>query len=589
MYAASDLIAGLTLGLTIVPQSIAYASLARLPSENGLYSAFTGGFLYMLFGTIPQVSIGPTSLMSLLTLQYIGSLPDENKIQYLCLLTFLCGVVELLMGLLHLGFLTEIISTPVISGFTSASAVIIIESQIRHILGITIHSHGITDGVIELFNRIDHIKLGDTLLGVICIALLLTLRQLKNISCGKKVLKQFGWFISVSRNAIIVLLCCLTAYYYDKSGSTVPFKLTANVISGIPAPKFPTFHIDEGNTTQTSFETIKKLGNGFITIPIVAVLINVSIAKAFATAGTIDATQEMLTLSLCNMFASCFSAMPICGAFTRSAVSNASGVKTPFSNFYSALITIFALTFLTPWFRYIPKATLAAVLIAAVIFLIDVQILKPLWKSCRRDFFILVATFFLCLYFGVEIGLLIGAAGNLIYLLYLWARPRITREKCKNEYGEYLVITPDIGLFYLGTDYLYTYLAKIARQNRTKLPIAVNCCYFKSMDYTAIKGLSMISQDYKNDNQHLVFYNVCDFILNVYKNSDCKNIQFCGVNENLNEYLFSTEIDFRRSVTIPIMDTELQELGNNGQGREKQEVESLLRQENEKNIPVVDE
>ncbi|XKL67148.1 hypothetical protein PGB90_010568 [Kerria lacca] len=583
----SDLIAGVTLGLTIVPQSIAYASLARLPAEIGLYSACTGGFLYVLFGTIRQVSIGPTSLMSLLTLQYIGNVPPEYMLHYLCLLTFLCGVVELLMGFLRLGFLTEIISTPVTSGFTSASSIIIIVSQIRHILGISYKSKNTKDDIYHLFEHFHEFRYGDTILGIFCIIILLSLRQFKNISCKNKTLKKLCWFISISRNAAVVCSSCFVAYYIESSGLKIPFKLTPNVTAGIPSPKLPSFGIYEGNKTISFFEMTEQLGSGFIIIPIVAVLINVSIAKAFATDGITDATQEMLTLSFCNIFASCFNSMPICGAFTRSAVSNASGVRTPFSNFYSALITILALTFLTPWFRYIPKATLAAVLIAAVLVLIDFEIVTVLWKFCRRDLIIVILTLILCLYFGIEIGLLIGVLCNLFHLLYLWARPKINCEKRKNEYGEYLVITPDLGLFFLGTDYLYMFLAKTARDNDKNLPVSVNCCYFKGMDYTAIKSLSMISRDFESRNQQLIFFNVCDFIIKLYKNSGCTNIQFCAIHENVNEYLFNKEINFTRSVTVPIIDTELQEIKYEVKNNEIED--KPLLNENEKNERLLKE
>ncbi|XP_065219774.1 sodium-independent sulfate anion transporter-like isoform X2 [Planococcus citri] len=498
--------------------------------------------------------------MSLLTLQFISNVPQEFLLQYLCLLTFLCGCVELLMGLLRLGFLVEVISTPVISGFTSASAVIIIISQIKHILGISFKSDSIKDEIVKLFQNCHKLKYADTALGVSCIVFLLVLRKFKDISFGNKATKKSFWFISVGRNAIIVVLCCLLSFSIESYGVKVPFKLTSDVEPGLPKFEPPPFGMVQGNSTVTFIEMVQHLRYGFAVIPIIAVLINVSIAKSFATGGTIDATQEMLTLSLCNILASFFHAMPICGAFTRSAVSNTSGVRTPFSNFYSALITIFALTFLTPSFRFIPKTTLAAVLIAAVIFLVDTQIITPLWKCCKRDLVILVSTFLICLYYGVEIGLLIGVLANLIHLIYLWARPTITSDKCKNEYGEYLVVTPDLGLFYPGVDNLYQFLVKTASRNRQKLPVAVNCCYFKGVDYTAIRGLSMIADDFVARNQKLVFYNVREDFQRAYKHSGYNNLTLCSVGENLHEYLFNEVMDFRRSITYPVIDTELQNI-----------------------------
>lgn len=170
--ALSDFIAGLTLGLTMIPQSIAYAALANLPSQYGLYSGFLGSLIYVFFGTIKEVSIGPTSLMSLLTLQYTFNKPVEVVI----LLTFLVGIVELLMGVFRLGFVVDFISIPVTSAFTSATSLIIIASQLKGLFGIKYNSSNFADTVFQLFVHIDQVKWGDTILSLLCIIFLLALR-----------------------------------------------------------------------------------------------------------------------------------------------------------------------------------------------------------------------------------------------------------------------------------------------------------------------------------------------------------------------------------------------------------------------------
>ncbi|PNF16978.1 hypothetical protein B7P43_G03162 [Cryptotermes secundus] len=174
-----------------------------------------------------------------------------------------------------------------------------------------------------------------------------------------------------------------------------------------------------------------ELGLGIIVIPVVAILANVAIAKAFATGPSFDATQEMLTLGVCNIFGSCVCSMPTCGAFTRSAVSSASGARTPMVGLYSGTLIVLALSLLTPYFYYIPRSTLAAVLISAVAFMLDWNILKILWNCNKRDLFLVVLTFVSCLGLGVEIGLLIGVVTNVIFLLYLWARPTVSIITCK--------------------------------------------------------------------------------------------------------------------------------------------------------------
>lgn len=167
-----DFIAGLTLGMTLIPQSIAYANLAGLPAHYGLYSSFLGKLLYVVFGTVREVSIGPTSLMSLLTLQYTMDKPVE----FVILLTFVVGVVELLMGILKVGFVVDFISVPVTSAFTSAASLIIISSQLKSLVGIKYKSTNFYTSVYKFFEQIQEVQMGDLIVSVCCVIFLLVFR-----------------------------------------------------------------------------------------------------------------------------------------------------------------------------------------------------------------------------------------------------------------------------------------------------------------------------------------------------------------------------------------------------------------------------
>lgn len=276
--AVADLIAGITLGLTIIPQSIAYASLAGLTSEYGLYSAFMGSFVYVIFGSIAQVSIGPTSLMAILTLQFTSHL----SVQFVIALAFLAGVVELLMGIFKLGFLVNFISGPVTSAFTTATSIIVIGAQMRNLMGIP---KGLIKSYKDIPDILDNISIGDTTLGLTCIAVLLILRQLSylNLSPQKRVLKKVLWYISISRNAIVVCVTSFLAFYWVNSGSeaSVPFRLNAKVNSSVPTFKLPPFSIDFNNITYGFADICRELGSAIVVVPLVAVLANVAIAKAF--------------------------------------------------------------------------------------------------------------------------------------------------------------------------------------------------------------------------------------------------------------------------------------------------------------------
>ncbi|KAI5652192.1 sulfate permease family domain-containing protein [Phthorimaea operculella] len=233
--AAADLVAGVTLGLTLVPQSIAYASLADLPVQYGLYSSFIGTMLYVFLGTVKEVSIGPTSLMALLTLQTCQGLP----IQFVVLLTFLSGAVVFAMGLLKLGFMVDLISPSVTSGFTSATAVIIVAAQLKGLLGVSFVAESVVDNLALLVQKAGDVRLGDSLLSLGCCTVLLSLRKLKDVpvSPKRRGLKRALWLVSIARNAIVVCASSVLAYCtYDAQLNQHPyFKLSGNILTSYTA------------------------------------------------------------------------------------------------------------------------------------------------------------------------------------------------------------------------------------------------------------------------------------------------------------------------------------------------------------------
>ncbi|XP_069683415.1 sodium-independent sulfate anion transporter-like isoform X2 [Periplaneta americana] len=556
-----DLIAGITVGLTLMPQSIAYASLAGLSPQFGLYSAFFGSYMYVIFGTIKEVSIGPTAVLSLLTYEFTHGL----GIEYMVLLTFLVGCVELAMGFLNLGFLIDFISAPVTSGFTSAYSIIIIASQLKSLLGLRkFKTKGFVDNITKLTSHMYETRLWDTLLGVICIIFLLLLRKVKDIPVGPsesknvtnrhKRIKKALWFISISRNAVIVLLSGIVAFCFEQYGSA-PFILSGKIEPGLPAFNLPAFSVQEGNSTVTFPEMVSELGLSVLIIPVVAILANVAIAKSFATGPSLDATQEMLTLGICNIFGSCVRSMPTCGAFTRSAVSNASGVRTPMMGLYSGTLIVLALSLLTPYFYYIPRATLAAVLISAVVFMVDWEILLPLWRSNKRDLLLVVVTFVSCLMLGVEIGLLMGVLTNTFFLLYAWARPTISIVPCKTpEGGEYVMITPDIGLMYPAVNFFCTVLYKTGmNQGRGSLPVVINCMFFKGFDYTTALAMKVVHKTFQMRDQPLILLNVKPEIKYLLYNANVTMIPCCDSEEEIMEVLSGIRLDLAKSETMPLM------------------------------------
>ncbi|OWR55546.1 putative sulfate transporter [Danaus plexippus plexippus] len=501
--ALADFIAGVTVGLTVIPQALAYATLAGLPPQYGLYSSFMGCFVYILFGSCKDITLGPTALLALMTYEQI----QGRNFDYAVLLCFLTGVVQLAMGILHLGVLIDFISVPVTVGFTSATSVIIAVSQLKGLLGLQFKSRGFLDTLKKVFQNLPNAKLADSTLGVSCIVILLLMRKMKDLNLGqeRKGLKKALWLLSTSRNAIIVLLCSLMAFAWEKYSES-PFKLTGTVKEGLPLWSMPPFATSYGGTNVTFIDMCSDLGSSIILVPIIGVLGNVAIAKAFASGESVDATQELITLSLSNILGSFVSAMPITGSFSRSAVNHASGVCTQFGSVYTGILVLLALSLLTPYFYFIPKASLAAVVICAVVFMIEYEVVKPMWRSRRADLVPAFATFAVCLVVGVEIGIVAGVLLNVLLLLYPSARPQMEAEIVTNSSGSnYLLITVGNSLYFPGVEYIRQYVSRAAKkQGGCSMPVVIDCRYVLGADFTAAKGICALSNSLASRGQPLV-------------------------------------------------------------------------------------
>ncbi|KAL1497197.1 hypothetical protein ABEB36_008194 [Hypothenemus hampei] len=518
----SDCIAGFTVGLTVMPQALAYATLAGLEPQYGLYSAFIGCFVYTIFGSIKDITIGPTALMALMTYQQIIG----RNTDYAILLCFLSGIVQLAMAILHLGVLVDFISIPVTVGFTSATSVIIGTSQFGSLLGLKMSSNGFFDTMSKLVQNIHLTQFTDLGLGVGCIVALLLLRKLKDLKCHKKgsrptksqqSINYTLWLISTSRNAIVVIICSTMAYLYETQGGGSPFRLTGNVKSGLPEFKVPPFSTVLNNSTKTFPDMLNDLGSSVFLVPIIAVLGNVAIAKAFASGEIIDATQELFTLSLCNILGSFFSSMPVTGSFSRSAVNHASGVQTALGGIITGSMVILALSFLTPYFAYIPKASLGAVIVCAVIFMIEYEVVKPMWRSSKKDLLSAFATFICCLVIGVEYGILVGVAINIIFLLYPSARPGVHVEKCSTPNGmEYILITPGNALYFPAVDFIKTSIARAGVSSKN-LPVVIDCQFILGADFTAAKGIAALINEFSSRKQPLYFLNARLEVVSVFQ------------------------------------------------------------------------
>nr|CAD7202873.1 unnamed protein product [Timema douglasi] len=338
--------------------------------DYGLYSSFMACFVYTIFGSCKDSPVGPTAIAAILTRENLHGLGPEFAV----LMCFLCGCVVMLMGILQLGFLIDFISGPVSVGFTSAAAIIIATTQIKDLLGLSFPGS-------KFLDKAKDIPVGPA--------------DTNKRTTLQKVLGQMLWLISTGRNILVVVVCAVMAYTF-KLHDVEPFLLTGYVKPGLPPFQPPPFTATVGNTTYSFLDMTSSLGSALFVVPLLAILENVALAKVFydsllclhflvlsnaADGRAIDATQEMLAIGACNILSSFVSSMPVSGALSRGAVNHASGVATTFGGIYTGILVILSLYLFTPYFAYIPKASLAAVIVAAVVFMVEFHVVKPMWRT----------------------------------------------------------------------------------------------------------------------------------------------------------------------------------------------------------------
>ncbi|XP_025268868.1 sodium-independent sulfate anion transporter isoform X2 [Camponotus floridanus] len=543
--ALGDLVAGITVGLTVIPQSLAYSNVAGLPPQYGLYGSFLGCFIYVIFGSCKDIPMGPTAIISLLTYQTISHL--ESPIQHAILLSFIAGIVELIMGIFGLGFLINFVSGPVSSGFTSAVALIIVTSQIKDILGIPAKGAQFIEMWQNIGGLIHETSAWDATLGASCIALLLILRLLAACKIGPdkeelrstkhRIVNKVLWLIGTSRNAFLVILCGVLGWSFQDNS---PFKLIGYIPGGMPAVQIPPFgYIKDSNTTLTFIDMIGNLGSGILVIPLISLMEDIAICKAFANGKAVDATQELIAIGMSNIGNSFMQAFPGSGSLSRSAVNNASGVRTPLGGVYTGVLVILSLLFLTPYFSFIPRATLAAIIIAAVIFMVEVKVVKPMWRTKKSDLIPGVGTFIACLVLQLEIGILCGVGLNILFILYHAARPKITVEKLKTLHGiEYLMLTPDRCLIFPSVDYVRNLVNKYSRRaGSVATPVVIDCSYIYGADFTAATVIETLTKDFASRGQPLFFYNLKPSVYAVFEGIEPTDFNVYYTQETLDDLL----------------------------------------------------
>ncbi len=415
----ADAMAGLTVALVLIPQSMAYAQLAGLPAYIGLYASFLPVMVAALFGSSRQLGTGPVavvSLMSAAAMQPYASLGPDTIIAYSALLALMIGVFQLLLGLFSLGVLVDFLSHPVVLGFTNAGALIIGTSQLPKIFGVNVKADQFEhhyDFLLATFTNLPNTKFIILLMGVFALATLIALK--------KYAPRLPGVLITV----VLTTLLSWVIDYKGMGGSVI-----GAIPQGLPAFKWP--------DVTLSVQTLSSLSMTAMVIGLIGFVEAISIAKAMAsqTRQRLSANQELVGQGLANIVSGLFNGYAVSGSFSRSAVNFASGAITGFSSVVTGLLVALTLLFLTPLLFYLPQATLAAVIIMAVVNLIKVEPIKHAWVVQPHDGIVAVVTFVATLAFAPHLdkGILLGVVLSLGLFLYRTMSPHLV-EVARSEDG----------------------------------------------------------------------------------------------------------------------------------------------------------
>lgn len=416
---SADLIAAVIVTIMLIPQSLAYALLAGLPPEAGLYASIAPIILYALFGTSKALAVGPVAVVSLLTASAVGQVAEQGTAGYAIAaltLAFLSGGFLLLMGVLRLGFLANFLSHPVIAGFITASGILIATSQLKHILGVSGHGHTLPEMLVSLAAHLGDINWITLGLGGLSISFLFWVRKLFKPTLLKLGATEMLADVLTKAGPVFAVIATTVAVWAFEL-QTQGVKIVGEVPQSLPPLTMPGF----------APELLGALLIPAILISVIGFVESVSVAQTLAAKKRqrIDPDQELIGLGAANMGAAFTGGYPVTGGFARSVVNFDAGAETPAAGIYTAIGLAIAALALTPLVYYLPNATLAATIIVAVLSLVDVSILKTTWSYARADFSAVAATILLTLGFGVEVGVAAGVIISVLLHLYKTSRPHV--------------------------------------------------------------------------------------------------------------------------------------------------------------------
>lgn len=525
---SNDLLAGVIVTIMLIPQSLAYALLAGLPPEVGLYASVLPLLGYAVFGSSRALAVGPVAVVALLTAAAVGQIAQPGSPEYLTAaiaLAFLSGLFLVLMGMLRLGFLANFLSHPVIAGFISASAVLIAVSQLKHILGIPAEGHTLTEIVASLATEASGTNLPTVVIGVLAIAFLFWVRsRLKPLLLGLGVPRLLA-DVGVKAGPVAAVIVSTSAVGLLGLGEA-GVKVVGTIPQGLPPLTLPP--IDAA--------LWQSLVPAAVLISIIGFVESISVAQTLAAKRRqrIDGDQELVGLGAANLAAAVSGGFPVTGGFSRSVVNFDAGAETPLAGVFTAGLIALTTLFLTPLFFFLPKAVLGATIIVAVLSLVDLGAFRRAWVYSKSDCAAMAATVGVVLTVGVEAGVMAGVLLSIV--LYLWrtSRPHMAvvgqvpgTEHFRNvkrhavvTSERVLTVRVDESLYFANARFLEDSLYDLIATRPQVTEVILMCSAINFIDTSALESLEAIAARLKSAGVRLHLSEVKGPVMDQLKRSD---------------------------------------------------------------------
>ena len=499
--AINDLTAALIVTIMLIPQSLAYAMLAGLPPEAGLYASIVPILLYAVFGTSRSLAVGPVAVVSLMTAATIGQVTQTMDVGYASAaltLAGLSGAMLLAMGFLRFGFVSNFLSHPVISGFISASGILIAVSQLKHVLGVDAEGHTLVEILFSLAGHLGTVSGLTLAIGASAIAFLFWVRTELRPALIRMGMRPGVAGFAAKAGPVLAVAATTTlvwAYGLDDDG----VRIVGAVPQSLPPFTWP----------DLSLALISALALPAFLISIIGFVESISVAQTLAMKKRqrIDPDQELIGLGAANIGAALTGGFPVTGGFSRSVVNFDAGAETPAAGAFTAVGLAIAALFLTPLIYFLPNATLAATIIVAVLSLVDVQTLRHSWTYSKRDFGAVALTIVLTLVLGVEIGVTAGVGLSVLLFLYDTSRPHVAEvgqvpgsEHFRNVLRHDVQTDPavlslrvDQSLYFANARFLEDYIYDRVIDDKGLRHVVLMCSAVNEIDLSALETLELIN------------------------------------------------------------------------------------------------